>query len=88
MSKCLVIDFFTVPISTKISLPNANPIPGYPGYPPPRAGLVTQGFHDPNCQLPFIATLDLPDFELALVEIEVTSPLLRCFSFQAPDFFG
>ena len=43
------------------NIPNANSIPGYPGYPPPRAGLVTQGFRDPNRQFPFIATLDLPD---------------------------
>ena len=42
-------------------MPNAIPIPSYPGYPPPGAGLMTQGFRDPNCQLPFIANLDLPD---------------------------
>ena len=34
---------------------------GYPAYPPPRTGLITQGFRDPNHQLLFIATLDLPD---------------------------
>ena len=38
-----------------------NPIPSYPGYPPPGTGLVTSSFRDPNRQLPFIATLDLPD---------------------------
>ena len=43
------------------NIPNENPIPGYPGYPPPGAGLVTPSFRDPNRQLPFIATLDLPD---------------------------
>jgi len=43
------------------NIPNANPIPSYPGYPPPGAGLVTQSFRDPNRQLLFIATLDLPD---------------------------
>lgn len=37
-------------------------IPSYPGYPPPGAGLMTQSFRDPIRQLPFIATLDLPDF--------------------------
>ena len=43
------------------NIPNAIPIPSYPGYPPPRAGLMTQSFRDPNRQLPFIATLDFPD---------------------------
>jgi len=42
------------------NIPNANPILGYPEYPPPGASLVTQGFRDPNRQLYFIATLDLP----------------------------
>lgn len=41
------------------NIPNANPIPGYPGYPPYGFGLVTHGFRDNNFQLPFIATLDL-----------------------------
>ena len=27
---------------------NVIPIPSYPGYPPPRAGLMTQSFRDPN----------------------------------------
>lgn len=48
-----------------IKIPTAQAIPGYPGYPPPGTGLVLQGYqyaqHDPNHQLPFIATLDLPD---------------------------
>jgi hypothetical protein len=43
------------------NIPNAIPVPSYPGYPPPGTGLVTQSFRDPNRQLPFIATLDLPD---------------------------
>ena len=43
------------------TIPNANPIPSYPGYPPPGSALASQGFRDPNRQLPFIATLDLPD---------------------------
>ena len=43
------------------NIPNANPIPCYPGYPPPGTGLITQGFHDPNHPLPFSVTLDLPD---------------------------
>lgn len=43
------------------NIPNANPIPGYPGYPPPGVVLVSQVFRDPNGQLPFITTLDLPD---------------------------
>jgi len=43
------------------NIPNANLIPGYPGYPPPGIVLIDQGFRDPNRQLPFIATLDLPD---------------------------
>ena len=43
------------------NIPNAIPIPSYPGYPPPGAGLMTQGFRDPNRQLPFIATLDFPN---------------------------
>ena len=40
---------------------NAHQILGYPGYPPPGTGLITQGYQDPSHQLPFIATLDLPD---------------------------
>lgn len=43
------------------NIPNANPIPSYPRYPPLGAGLITQGFRDPNRQLPFISTLDLLD---------------------------
>lgn len=43
------------------NIPNANLIPCYPRYPPPRAGLITQRFREHNHQLPFIATLDLPD---------------------------
>jgi len=43
------------------NIPNVIPVPSYPGYPPPGTGLVTQSFRDPNRQLPFIATLDLPD---------------------------
>ena len=43
------------------TIPNATPIPSYPGYSPPGTALATQGFHDPNRQLPFIVTLDLPD---------------------------
>lgn len=43
------------------TIPNANPIPGYPGYPPPGTGLITQGYQDPSHPLPFIETLDLPD---------------------------
>ena len=30
------------------NIPNAIPIPSYPGYPPLGAGLMTQGFRDPN----------------------------------------
>ena len=41
---------------------NAHPILGYPGYLPPRTGLVSQGYpQDPTCRFLFIATLDLPD---------------------------
>ena len=43
------------------NIPNAILIPSYPGYPPPGAGMMTQSFRDPNRQLPFITTLDLPD---------------------------
>ena len=43
------------------TIQNAHPIPGYPGYPPPGTGLITQGYQDPSHQLPFIETLDLPD---------------------------
>lgn len=43
------------------NIPNAIPIPSYPRYPPPGAGLMMQGFQDPNRQLSFIATLDFPD---------------------------
>ena len=43
------------------TIPNANPILGYPGHPPLGISLATQGFRDPNRQLPFIATLDLPN---------------------------
>lgn len=42
------------------NIPNANIIPGYPRYPPPGTGLITQGFCDPNHQLP-----DLLSFVLA-----------------------
>lgn len=46
-----------------MQIPTAQAIPGYPGYPLPGTGLVPQDYqyppHDPNCQLPFIATLDL-----------------------------
>ena len=43
------------------TIPNANPIPSYPGYPPAGTALATQSFRDPNRQFPFIATLDLLD---------------------------
>ena len=31
-----------------IPIPNAQEIPGYPGYPPPGTSLITQGYQDPN----------------------------------------
>lgn len=47
-----------------IPIPTAQPIPSYPGCPPPGTGIVPQGYlfsqQDPNRQLPFIATLDFP----------------------------
>ena len=42
-------------------IPNMHPILGYPRYPPPGTGLITQGYQDPSHRLPFIATLDLLD---------------------------
>jgi len=62
----------------RYNIPNAIPIPSYPRYPPLRAGLMTQGFRDPNCQLPFIATLDLPDLS------RLTNDLINYLPFWPP----
>ena len=50
------------------NIPNANPILGYPEYPPPGARLVTQGFRDLNRQLSFISTLDLPNLSCLMID--------------------
>lgn len=74
------------------NIPNANPIQDYPGYPPPRTSLITQGFCDPNHQLPFIATLDFPDL-LRLMNnliyyLWYWPPMLSKFPGAIPKFEG
>ena len=68
------------------------PIPSYPGYPPLGAGLMTQGFRDPNRQLLFIATLDLPDLSHLMNDpinyLPFWPPMLNKLPSDIPKFEG
>ena len=48
-------------VNTGFTIANVHPILGYPRYPHLGIGFITQGYQDPSCRLPFIATSDLPN---------------------------
>lgn len=79
-----------------ISIPTAQVIPSYLGYPPPGTRIVPQGYqfsqHDPNRRLPFIATLDLPDLSRLMNDpiyyLPFLPPMPNKFPSDIPKFEG